>query len=173
MLGVGRKWKNGLRVWVFFWRQWKFLPKKFSVTGQGWYQTQVQLLTAAKANTQDTSIIFDLQYYTNFCCTAKWLRYMDLSWATAMKVLSRNHWTTSEIPGLLFIRYQGYEESINRLRQACLSKNQGGRQKSETAPENPAPWLHSCVYTPAIERGSSDMTDVSLVIGQRWWDCHS
>lgn len=44
--------------------------KKFSVSGQGWCQTQDQLLTAAKASTQDTSVIFDLQYYSNFCCTA-------------------------------------------------------------------------------------------------------
>ena len=31
-----------------------------NLTGQGWHQTQVQLLTAAKANTQDISVMFDL-----------------------------------------------------------------------------------------------------------------
>ena len=66
--------------------------------------------------------------------------YMDLSWATAMEVPSPDHWTTRELPGLFFIRHRGYEKSVNHLRQTRPSKNQGGRQKSETAPENPAPW---------------------------------
>ena len=51
----------------------KMLKKKISVTWGGWYRTQVQLLTTQKTNTQETSVIFDLQHCFNSCCTAKWL----------------------------------------------------------------------------------------------------
>ena len=81
---------------------------------------------------------------------------MDLSWATAIKALSPKHWTTREIPGLLFIRYQAYEKSINRFRQTCLSKNQQAEFWD-------GPWKScSLVYTAVC-------THLPLSVGLRIW----